>query len=98
MKSLLTSLLLVEILLLGTCKVSLAEGLFETKDVYVAGQDAIREYRIPALVTTRARCDHRLFLRDSSSLRPRRCHRGEAGGVGISRGRLRLDPMSSRAS
>lgn len=57
MKSIPTALLLTELFLMGTCEVSSAEGLFETKDVYVAGQDAIREYRIPALVTTRAPCD-----------------------------------------
>ena len=52
MKSIPTVLLLTELFLMGTGAVSIAEGLFETKDVYVAGQDAIREYRIPALVTT----------------------------------------------
>jgi sialidase-1 len=52
MKSMLTALLLVEICLSGTCEVSIAEGLFETTDVFVGGQDEVREYRIPGLVTT----------------------------------------------
>lgn len=52
MKSMLIALLLLEICLLGTCEVSIAEGLFETRNVFVVGQDKIREYRIPALVTT----------------------------------------------
>jgi len=45
MKTLLTTLLLVEVCLFGTCDVSVAEGLFETQDVFVGGQDNIREYR-----------------------------------------------------
>jgi len=52
MKSMLIAILLAEICLLGVCEVSLAEGLFETKDVFVGGQDDVREYRIPGLVTT----------------------------------------------
>jgi len=65
MKSMLTAILLVEICLFGTCQVSIAEGLFKTKDVFVGGQDKIREYRIPALVTTKkgtliAICDARV--------------------------------------
>ena len=34
MKSMLTTLLLVEVWLLGTSEVSAAEGLFETKDIF----------------------------------------------------------------
>ncbi len=47
-----TTLLLVSVCLLGECEVAGAEPLFESQDVFVAGQDHIREYRIPALVTT----------------------------------------------
>ena len=52
MKMMLTTLLLAEFCLVGRCEISVARGLFETKDIFVAGQDKIREYRIPALVTT----------------------------------------------
>ncbi len=52
MKTMLTTLLLVEVCLLSTCEVSAAKGLFETKDIFIGGQDEVREYRIPALVAT----------------------------------------------
>lgn len=65
MKSLLTAMLLVQVCLFGTCDVSIAEGMFETKHVFGGGQDGVREYRIPGLVTTRkgtliAVCDARV--------------------------------------
>ena len=52
MKRRLTTLLLLEVCLFGVCDVSAAGGLFETRDVFVGGQDNIHEYRIPALVAT----------------------------------------------
>ena len=52
MKTMATTLLLVTVSLLSQCEAADNEPLFERRDVFVAGRDNVREYRIPALATT----------------------------------------------
>jgi sialidase-1 len=65
MKTTITILLLAGTCLWGGHRVAIAEPLYEIKDIFIAGLDGVREYRIPALATTNtgmliAICDARI--------------------------------------